>query len=91
MTVIKHQPVQKMAEAFDTLLQDSEGYKAFLSEKLARYQSQTATDARLPSLVQRQVQRVDRFLNLLQDSVLEQLMEMVNRIEGIVRAEQDAS
>ena len=86
MTVIKHRQLQEIADALDAMVTAAEDYKADLSKRMEKYQGMDdhVTPRRQ---VKWQLELAERFIDTLDDVVLEQLMLMVNRIETLDVAE----
>ncbi len=86
MTVIKHEHLQKMAEALDEVIEAAEGYKAYLKTRMEGHKGISEDVPPMPML-RRQLGNVERFIDTADNQMVEQLINMVNAIETLELAE----
>ena len=76
----QHPQTEAMGEALDNLVRLAQEYKAYLADRVAQEIANPSGYPGVESALQDQVDRVERFIEILDNDALDQLREIVNRI-----------
>lgn len=76
----RHPQAEAMGEALDNLVRLAQEYRAYMEERVAQEAANPSGYQGVPEALQEQVNRIDRFIEILDNDALDQLREIVNRI-----------